>query len=209
LIDLAGALVVILGGLAFSRAQDSIFGTKAFDNQNTEIRADNTSFDKKRSEFMAFGNVRIVSKFKNGERVEAFGNFAKYNTQTEKGKIWGKGTMIKYFVKTSTRPVIVCAGEIQFDKTNGNIRAYKDVFVKTSSGIITSDNVVFDKKTSEAVFEKGKKRPVADVMYDSRKQTYEADKMIFYDGPGVKKMFMEGSVKGKIEMEDVENDIEN
>lgn len=209
LINLAVSLIIIFGGLAFSCAQDSIFGTKTFDNQNTEIIANNASFDKKCSEFLASGNVKIVSKLKSGERIEAFGNSAKYNAKTGKGKIWGKDTKIKYFGKTSPKPVIIRAKEIQFDGCNESVEAYEDVFVIISSGTIISDNVIFDKKTSGAVFEKDKKRPVADIVYNNRKQTYEADKMIFYDSPDVKKIFMEGSVKGKIEMEDITNGIKN
>jgi lipopolysaccharide export system protein LptA len=76
-----------------------MFETKTFDNKNTEITANETSFDKKKSEFSASGNVRIVSKFKNGDRFEALGRFARYNATTGKGKIWGKNTLVKYFVK--------------------------------------------------------------------------------------------------------------
>jgi lipopolysaccharide assembly outer membrane protein LptD (OstA) len=209
LINLAVSLIIIFCNLAFSCDQDSIFGPKTFDNQNTEIIADNISFDKKHSEFLASVNVKIISKLKSGERIEAFGNSAKYNTKTGKGEIGGKDTMIKYFTKTSPKPVIIRAKEIQFDKGNESIGAYEDVFVITSSGTIISDNVVFDKKTSMAVFEKDKKRPVADIMYDNRKQIYEADKMILYDSSDVKKIFMEGSVKGKIGMEDIADDIKN
>jgi lipopolysaccharide export system protein LptA len=211
LINLEASLIIIFFVLTFScaHAQDSIFGYKTFDNQNTEIIADNTSFDNKHSEFIALGNIKVISKLKNGDRIEGFGNAAKYNTKTGKGKIWGKDTMIKYFVKTYPEPVIMHAKEIQFDKGNESIEAYGDVFVITSSGTIISDNIIFDKKTSGAIFEKDKKRPVADIMHDNRKQIYEADKMIFYDSPDVKKIFMEGSVKGKIEMEYIANDIEN
>jgi lipopolysaccharide export system protein LptA len=214
LIDFVVSLSVIFFSAAVSCAQDSIFKSKTFDNKNTEIIADKTSFDKKRSEFSASGNVKVVSKFINGKRVEASGSFAKYNTNAGKGKLWGKGekTSVKYFVKGASTPVIIWADEMQFDKNGKSIKAYGDVFVVTSSGTISSDNAAFDQKTSSVVFKKDKKRPVAEVKYEGRKQFYEANKIIFYDNDNnndVKKIFMEGDVKGKIEMEDTINDTEN
>jgi len=211
LINFVVSVSVVFFSTAVSCAQDSIFESKTFDNKNTEIIADKTSFDKKHSEFLASGNVKIVSKFTNGERVEASGSFAKYNTNTGKGKLWsrGKKTSVKYFVKGSSTPVIIWAEEMQFDKNGENIEAYGDVFVVTSSGTIRSDNATFDQKTCGAIFKKDKKRPVAEVGYEGRKQLYEANKIIFYDNNDVKKIFMEGEVKGKIEMEDTINDTKN
>jgi lipopolysaccharide export system protein LptA len=199
--------------VAVSYAQTSIFKSKTFDNKNTEIIADKTSFDKKHSEFLASGNVKLVSKFTNGKRIEASGSFAKYNTNEGKVKMWsrGKKTSVKYFVNGSSEPVIIWAEEMQFDKNAENIKAYGNVFVVTSSGTICSDNAMLDQKTSGAVFKKDKKRPLAEVRYGGRKQLYEADKIIFYDNDNndVKKILMEGHVKGKIEMEDTMNDTKN
>jgi lipopolysaccharide assembly outer membrane protein LptD (OstA) len=211
LIDFVVSLSVVFFNVAGACAQDSIFKSKMFDNKKTEIIADKTFFDKKYSEFLASGNVKVVSKFTNGERVEASGNFAKYNINSGKGKLWGRGkkTSVKYFAKGSSMPVIICAEELQFDKSGENIKAYGDVFVVTSSGTIRSDNALFDQRTSVAVFEKDKTRPVAEVRYEGRIQLYEANKMIFYDNNGVKKIFMEGDVKGKVEMEDTINDTKN
>jgi lipopolysaccharide assembly outer membrane protein LptD (OstA) len=209
LINFVVSLSVVFLSIAVSCAQDSIFKSKTFDNKNTEIIADKTSFDKKHSEFLASGNVKVVSKFKNGDRIEASGRFAKYNTNSGKGKLWGKNTLVKYFVKGSSTPFIMLAKEIKFDKNGENIKAYGDVFIVTSSGTIRSDNVLFDQKISGAVFEKDKIRPVAEVVSEGRKQLYEANKMIFYDTDDGKKIFMEGNVKGKIEMENTINDTKN
>jgi lipopolysaccharide assembly outer membrane protein LptD (OstA) len=201
LINFIVSLSVVFLSLAVSCAQDSIFKPKTFGNKSTEIIADKTSFDKKRSEFMASGNVKVVSEFKNGDRIEASGRFAKYNINSRKGKLWGKNTLIKYFVKSSSKPFIIWAKEIKFDKNDKNIKAYGDVFIVTFSTTICSDNALFDQKISGVVLEKDKIRPVAEVVSEGRKQLYEADKMIFYDTSDVKKIFMEGNVKGKIEME--------
>jgi lipopolysaccharide export system protein LptA len=190
-----------------SCAYGSIFETKTFDNENTKITARKTSFDKKKSEILYFGNVQIISKFKSGERVEAFGNFAKYNTITGRGKICGKGTFVKYFYFPENSSVLVMvviyAQEVQFDEVEEIIKAFGDVVVINSSGVIHSDNVIFSKKTSRAVFEKDKKRPNINIVYNNRKQFYESDKIIFYDKKkDARKVFMKGSVKGKIEMGD-------
>jgi lipopolysaccharide export system protein LptA len=201
LIDFIVSLSVVFFNTAVFCAQDSIFKSKTFDNKNTEIIADKTSFNKKHSEFLAYGNIKIVSKFTNGEMVEALGSFAKYNINTGKGKLWGNGKKIsvKYFVNGSL-PVIIWAEEMQFDKNSESIKAYGDVFVVTSSGAIHSDNVLFDQKTYGSVFEKDKIRPVAEARYEGIKQFYEANKMIFYDDNNYVKIFMEGDVKGRIEM---------
>jgi lipopolysaccharide export system protein LptA len=179
-----------------------LFNLGTFDSQNIEIKADETSFDKKNSEISAFGNVQIVLELKNCETVEATGSFAKYNTITGKGKVWGKSTSIKYSIKNSSSPVTIHAKEIQFDKSSENIKANGDVVVVSSSGTIHSDNALFDKKTSGAIFGKGKTRPVAEFIYKGKKQIYNADRIILYDNEDTKKVFMEGDVKGKIEMED-------
>jgi lipopolysaccharide assembly outer membrane protein LptD (OstA) len=202
LIDFVVSLSIVFLSASVSCAQNSIFESKTFDNKNTEIIADKTSFDKKHSEFLASGNVKVASKFKNGEKVEASGSFAKYNTNAGKGKLWGKNTLVKYFVKGSSTPVMMRAKEIQFDKGKGSVKAYGDVLVVTSLVSIRSDNALFDRKTYGAVFEKDKTRPVAEVTRDGGRQVYEADKIIFYDNKDVKKIFMKGNVKGKIEMED-------
>jgi lipopolysaccharide export system protein LptA len=180
----------------------SLFGSETFDAKNIEIKADETSFDKKNSEILASGNVQIVSKFKTGETVKAAGSFAKYSTIGEIGKIWGEGTFIEYFVKNSSSPVSMRAKEIEFDKNGKNIKANGDVVAESSSGTIRADNASFDQKTLAVVFGKGKTRPVAEFMYNGKKQIYNADKIIFYDNEDAKKVFMEGDVKGKIEMED-------
>jgi lipopolysaccharide export system protein LptA len=180
----------------------SLFGSETFDGRNIEIKADETSFDKRNSEILASGNVQIVSKLKTGETVKASGSFAKYSTIREVGKIWGRGTVIEYFVKNSSSPVTMHAKEIQFDKSGENIKANGDVVVVSSSGTIRSDNALFDKKTSGAVFGKGEIRPVAEFTYKGKKQVYNADKIILYDNEGYKKILMEGDVKGKIEMKD-------
>jgi lipopolysaccharide assembly outer membrane protein LptD (OstA) len=211
LIDFVVSLSLVFFSTVVSCDQDSIFKSKTFDNKNTEIIADKTSFDKKHSEFLASGNVKVMSKFTNGESVEVSGSFAKYNTNAGKGKLWGgdKKASVKYFVKGSSTPVIIWAEEMQFDKNVENIKAYGDVFVVTSSCTIRSDTATFDQKTSGAVFKKDKKRPVAEFRYESKKQFYEANKIIFYDNNDVKKIFLEGDVKGKIEMEDIIDGIKN
>ena len=175
--------------------------SKAVSGRNI-IKSDEMTYDKKKSLVTAAGNVRLFSKTDEGEPVEAYGGFAKYYTDTDKGKLWGKGTKIKYHMKSSEKPLLLKAGEIYIDKNLETLSAYIDVEVITSSGVIYSDNAVFDKKSDRVIMEKDKKRPVADVIYDERKGLYEADTMIFYNADDNKKIVMKGDVTGKIQMED-------
>jgi lipopolysaccharide export system protein LptA len=208
LIDFIVIAITIFLSADISCAQYSIFNAETFDSKNIEIKADETSFDKKNSEILAYGNVQIVLKLKTGETVIAKGSFAKYNTISEGGEIWGEGTSIKYYVKGSSIPITMHAKKIQFDKNEVSIKAHSDVVVETSSGSIRSDNALFDQKTFSAIFKKDKKRPVAEFWNEDQNQTYTADKITFFNNNDNKKIFMEGDVKGKIKMEGT-NDTKN
>ncbi|MDR3256969.1 MAG: hypothetical protein LBT18_04940 [Endomicrobium sp.] len=175
--------------------------SKAIDDVNV-ITADKMTYNKKSSNLSASSNVKLLSKTQDNEPLEAYGEFAQYCINDEKGKIWGYNTVVKYFMQTSTLPLILNAQEIYVDRKQTALSAYSNVEVITSSGTIYSDNAVFDKKTLSVVFRKDKKRPIADVLYESRKGLYEADEIVFYNSDDNKKIVMNGSVKGKIEMED-------
>lgn len=196
---------VITGSIMeIRRSGDEIISrgnSKAVSGRNT-IQSDRMTYLKKDFLVTAAGNVRLYSKTDDMEPVEAQGQYAEYYTNTDKGRLWGKNTNIKYFMKSSEAPLVLNAQEIYIDRNLETLSAYKDVEVITSSGTIFSDNAVFDKKNDSIVMEKDSKRPVADVMYDGRKGIYEADKMIFYNADDNKKIVMTGDVVGTIEMED-------
>ncbi len=175
--------------------------SKAVNGRNT-IESHEMTYDKKLSMVSAAGDVRLSSKTDEGEPVKAYGDFAEYHINTEKGKLWGEKSIVKYFMKDSVEPLLLNAKEIYLDKNLETLSAYKDVEVITSSGTIYSDNAVFDKKTDSVVMVKDEKRPTADVIYDGRKGYYEADKMIFHNSDDNKKIIMNGNVTGIIEMED-------
>jgi lipopolysaccharide assembly outer membrane protein LptD (OstA) len=175
--------------------------SKAVNGRNT-IEAHKMTYDKKKEFVDASGNVKLFSKTDEGEPIKAYGEFASYDLKSEKGKLWGKKTFVEYFMKDSKSPLLLNAKEVELDKNLETLSAYKDVEIITTSGTIVSDNAVFDKKSSSIVTVKDEKRPVADVYYDGRKGLYEADKMIFYNSDKNKKIVMNGSVTGKIEMED-------
>jgi len=176
-------------------------GSKAVSGKNT-VKADEMTYNRKDSILSAVGNVRIFSKTDENEPVEAYGSYADYNMEAGRGKLWGDKTNVKYFMKTSSAPLILNAREIVLNRNLETIDAYKNVEVITSSGVIYSDNALFEKKNEAVYFNKGEKRPVADVNYDGRKGVYEADKMTFYNSDKNKKIVMSGSVEAKIEMDD-------
>jgi lipopolysaccharide assembly outer membrane protein LptD (OstA) len=165
------------------------------------IKSDKMIYNKKDSFVCASGNVRLYSKTDGGEPFEARGDFADYSLHLQRGKLWGKKTKLKYFLKDSDK-MELSAKEVRIDKKLEILSAHRDVEIATSSGTIYSDNAVFDKKTFSLTAVKENKRPVADVVYDGKKALYAADEMIFYNSKDNKKIVMNGSVKGKINMED-------
>jgi lipopolysaccharide assembly outer membrane protein LptD (OstA) len=160
-------------------------------------------YDKKKSILSAFDNVMLLSKMQNGERFEMCGNSAHYYVNDKKGKFWGDNTVAKYFVQnsSSTPSITLYAQEIYIDRNLETLNAFDDVTIETSSGIVCSDNAIFNGKTLNAIFRKCKKRPTVCVSYD-KKGFYEADEMIFNIAGDNKKIIMNGTVVGKIQMED-------
>jgi lipopolysaccharide export system protein LptA len=175
--------------------------SKAVNGKNV-IEAREMVYNKKKSLLSAKGAVKLFSKSDENEPLEAYGGFASYDTSRQKGKLWGDEAEIKYYMNSSSAPLVLKAAEIYVDRSIETLSAYKDVRVVTSSGTIYSDNAVFYKKDGSVVMEKEQKRPLADVVYDGRKGVYEADKMVFYNSDENKKILMSGKVSGKIEMED-------
>jgi len=174
--------------------------SKAVNGRNT-IKSDKMTYNKKDSFVSASGNVRLYSKTDDNEPLEASGDFANYSLQLQRGKLWGKKTNVKYFLKGSDKWELN-AKEVLIDRNIETLSAYKNVEIMTSSGTIYSDNAVFDKKAFTLTAVKENKRPAADVLYDGKKGFYEADEMVFYNSKDDKKIVMNGSVKGKIQMED-------
>jgi lipopolysaccharide assembly outer membrane protein LptD (OstA) len=170
-------------------------------NDMSVMMANEMVYDRKRSEILASGDIKLFSKNLENESFEVYGNFAKYNMCTDTGKIWGSNTKIKYFMHTLSSPIILYAYEVHVDRNMQILSACNNVKVTTLYGTIYSDNAVFDKRTFEVIFKKDKNRPIADVLYDGKKGLYEADEMIFNDfGNNNKKIVMNGSVSGKIKM---------
>lgn len=175
--------------------------SKAVNGRNT-IEADKMTYDKTKGIVDASGRVKLFSSTNDAEPVKAYGDFASYDLRNETGKLWGKKTFVEYFMKDSQTPLLLNAKEIDLDRNLETLSAYKNVEIMTTSGTITSDNAVFDRKTYSVVMVKDEKRPLADVYYDGRNGLYEADKMVFYNSDANKKIMMSGQVTGKIEMED-------
>ncbi|GHT37818.1 hypothetical protein AGMMS49593_05780 [Endomicrobiia bacterium] len=171
--------------------------SKAINNCN-EITADKMTYYKEKSDLLAEGKVKLSLKNKKGEPIEASGNFAKYNTASQAGEVYGDNALIKYFIEGSTVPYTLYAKKIDIDRKNQILKAYDDVKVITSHGTIHSDNGVFDQDNTSIVFKKDKKKPIADVHHDGEEGRYEADEMIFYNKGN--RIIMKGSITGKINM---------
>jgi len=146
------------------------------DNILTSIKM---TFDRKTSDVSATGDVKFISKTKDGEPITASGQHALYNTQTQKGKLWGENVEVKYFKQDSTSPMVLKTQQIFIDRNLDTITAEKTV----DAGTVAV-------------------RPIADIPYGNRKGIFEADTMTYYGAETDKKLVMKGSVTGKIEMED-------
>jgi lipopolysaccharide assembly outer membrane protein LptD (OstA) len=178
-------------------------------NNNNVITADKMTYNKKKSDILAEGKVKLLLKNQKGEPIESYGNFAEYNINSQSGKIFGDSALIKYFVENSTVPYVLHAKEINIDRKNKTLKVYNDVEVTTSYGTIYSDNGVFNENSFEGTFKKDKKRPTADVCYDGKIGRFEADEIIFCNKDN-NKITMKGSVRVKIKVkEDIKNDIKN
>ncbi|MCA6079631.1 MAG: hypothetical protein LE169_01860 [Endomicrobium sp.] len=183
--------------------------SKVVSDQNA-ITAHRIIYDKKNSVLSAFDHVMLSSKMQDGRQFEIHGSFAHYYINDKKGKFWGDNTTAKYFMQNnSSPPFTLNAQEIYIDRNLEVLNAYNDVVVTATGGTIYSDNVAFNGKTFNAVFQKYNKRPVVDISYNDNKGYYEADEIVFQGSDGDKKIIMNGSVTGKIKMEDKHNDIKN
>ncbi|MDR1400767.1 MAG: hypothetical protein LBI98_00365 [Endomicrobium sp.] len=175
------------------------------------ITARNITYNRGKSVISAYGDVNFLLNLKDNEMIEGCGNFAHYDMNKKKGKIWGDTTLkLKYFMNnlSSPMPTILCAQEVYIDDNLKTLNAYDDVEVITSYGTIYSDNAIFSKKEHYAVFRKDKKRPVANIFHDGIKGVCEADKMVFYGSSASDKkgVAMYGLVEVKIEMKDKKSD---
>ena len=171
-------------------------------NGKSIIESDTMTYNKTSRVVDASGNVKLYSETDDNEPVNAYGDFAEYSLESDKGKLWGKKSLVKYFMKSSEKPLVLNAKKINLDRNLEMLSAYENVVIVTSSGTITADNAVFDKKTDSVLMVKDEKRPVADVAFDGRKGLYEADEMVFFNADDKKKIVMTGTVTGVIEMED-------
>jgi hypothetical protein len=119
-----------------------------------------------------------------------------------KYKFYGCNVMTECFIKSSKLPIILNAKEVYIDGKYEILGAYSDVEVITPYGKIYSDNAVFYKKMLKVIFKKDVKRPSVDIFYNDQEGTYVADEMIFYNSDNNRKIIMNGSVVGKIEIKD-------
>lgn len=207
----AGQIVITGDEMEIKRSEELVIskGNSRAANNTSLVVADKLLYDKTHSILSASGNVKLFSKTEIGETFEAYGSFAEYNINSQKGKIWGERASIKYHKPNLNAPFILYAREIYVFKKAQILSAYNNVVVTTSFGIIYADNGIFNRKTFDVTFKKDKKRPVADIYYDGKKYLYEADEMIFYNTDDNIRIVMNGSVVGKIEIEDKINDIKN
>ncbi|GMO67018.1 MAG: hypothetical protein Nk1A_4890 [Endomicrobiia bacterium] len=181
--------------------------SKVISDLNT-ITANNVIYNKSKSIISAYGDVKFFSNLKNNKTIEGYGNFAHYDMNKKKGKIWGDTILkLKHFMNNSNSPITLRAQEVYIDDNLKTLKAYNNVEIVTSYGKVCSDNAVFSQKENLCtVFEKDKKRPVANIFHDGRKGICEADKMVFYDSNDKKRVVVSGLVEVKIEMEDKRSD---
>lgn len=193
-----------------NKGEVTIFkGNSKISSDLNTITASNVIYNKSKSVVSAYGDVRFLSNLKgNKKTIEGYGNFARYDMNEKKGKIWGDTILkLKHFTNNSNLPpTTICAHEVYIDDNLKTLKACNDVEVVNSYGKVYSDNAVFSQKENlHTVFEKNKKRPVANIFHDGGKGVYEADKIVFcYSNK--KRVIMSGLVEVKIEIEDKKSD---
>jgi lipopolysaccharide export system protein LptA len=212
-VDRALCRVVITGDRMEikNKGEVTIFkGNSKISSDLNTITASNVIYNKSKYVVSAYGDVRFLSNLKDNKKtIEGYGNFARYDMNGKKGKIWGDAILkLKHFANNSNLTTItICAREVYIDDNLKTLKACNDVEVVTSYGKVYSDNAVFSQKEDlYTVFEKDKKRPVANIFHDGGKGVYKADKMVFCDSKEKKRIIMSGLVEVKIEMEDKKSD---
>ncbi|MDR3244336.1 MAG: hypothetical protein LBT79_06255 [Elusimicrobiota bacterium] len=166
------------------------------------IKSKKMTYNKKSSLISVSGAVEMYMKNDEGEPLEAFGDYGRYEMDKKLGALYGNLIRVKYYMKDSSEPMFMNSKEIYFDENKNTLKALSDVEIITTSGTIYSDNAVFYRDNNSVIVRKDIKRPVADIIYDDKKGKFTSDIMLLEKKEDIGSIKMRGKVVGKIEMEE-------
>jgi len=169
---------------------------------NNILQADSMIQDKVSNIVEAAGNIRFQTCSSDKEPIYATSGKARYDISGEKGSLWENRPHIIYYVKDSTGPVHLFADELQFNKKNEEIAGSGQVEILTSSASVYAPSALFLQKEKKMTFS-GNPQPKLIILQEKQQGTYTADRITMLIDR--KKVIMEGSVHGKMSVNDTGN----
>ena len=166
------------------------------------LMADKIIQNKKDNTVEAQGNIDFSTLTDEKEKIAGSSENGEFNMKTGKGKLWNGRPMLKYFVKTSTSPVVLQARTIDFNQKTKEIFAKGDVVIISSSMTAYSPQALFKGKINQIVLTGKNPQPRVIFIENDKKGDYHADKITMYTDK--KKIYFEENVNGKIFLPDEE-----
>ncbi len=166
------------------------------------VTSDKMTYYKNNSNVDAKGNVKFYVRDEDGSTIKALSQEAVYNTDNSSGQLWGGRPVIQYNLKNSTDTVYLFADKVYLHNDFEYADAEGSVEIISSSGTITSDNALLDKKTKSLFMHKNLKKPQVNAYQKDKEAEFTADEIsLFYDNKTIQK---NKNVEGKIRMDTLE-----
>jgi len=182
-----GKTVVFSGGARVEKGQ-------------SVLTADNIIQDKKNNRVDASGNVVFNTVSSSGEPMKGSSQKAYYDLEGERGELFEGSPEIRYYMKTSTTPVILRAGDITFDTKKEELYAKDKVEIVTSSVTAYAPFAVFVQKEKKITLTGPVPQPQVIYYEGGKPNRYFADSVTFLAGGD--RITLKGNVKVMMTVED-------
>ena len=166
------------------------------------LKADKIVQNKKDNMVEAQGNVDFSTLTDEKEKIAGSSENGEFNMKSGKGRLWNGHPTLKYFMKTSTVPVVLEARSINFNQKTQEILAAGDVVIISSSMTAYSPQALFKGKIKQIILTGNNPQPRVIFVDNDKKGDYHADKITMYADK--KKIYFEDNVSGKIFLPDEE-----
>ena len=166
-----------------------------------DLTADKISVDNKEKTVEATGNVYVKTIRQDDSPIYAKSQNVFYNAETQIGELKGARPELEYYIKSSDSPVQLTSDKIDVFYKGGQIKAYGDVEIVTSSATILSPNALIYRENQKAVmFKEQETQPEVYAKDKNQDAYYKADKITVLMEEKV--VHMKGNVIGKINVQD-------